>query len=570
MFQAIKNFIAGTDVEQTKLLSIIAEKTDNAVIITDSNGYVLWVNQGFTKISGYILDEVKGKKPGHILQGKDTNPDTVARIRKKLLEKVSFREEILNYHKNGTPYWIQLNITPVFNEKQELTYFIAFELDITKEKREELEKEHLLQSLKNKNEELLATEEELKSAVEEVNTLNENLRHKTQILEENLQALQNAQEQIKMLSLVATYTDNAVIITNKDKKIEWANPGFTRITGYTLEEVKGKKPGDFLQGEKTDPNTVARIREKLPLKVSFQEEILNYTKDGREYWLNLSITPILNELGEIEKFIAIEMDITERKQREQLLLERSTDIEESLRYAQHIQQALSPDINTLKTVYKDIAILSKPKEAVGGDFYWFEQNKGTNYLVVADSTGHGIPGALLAMYFEHFLNTLTVRYIDEPLEIKIQALNKAIEKLQQVHSISDSFEMSILIDSTDTITLFTTQAQPILIQKYNGAIDVIKFNNYIGHHPLKSNDSIDYLQIPRNQLKRVFLASDGMHDQFGGPENKRFGLSRLKSIIASNQENTLDNIKKELLFSLEQWQSAYPQTDDWLWIGLEL
>lgn len=570
MFQAIKNFIAGTDVEQTKLLSIIAEKTDNAVIITDYNGYVLWVNQGFTHISGYTLEEVKGKKPGSILQGEATNPDTVARIRKKLQEKVSFREEILNYHKNGTPYWIQLNITPVLNEKQEITHFIAFELDITKEKQEEIEKEELSRSLKTKNEELLATEEELKSAFEQVNALNEDLRHKTQVLEENLYALQKAQEQIKMLSLVATYTDNAVIITDKDKKIEWVNPGFTHISGYTLEEVKGKKPGDILQGKDTDPNTIARIREKLPLKVSFQEEILNYAKNGREYWLNLSITPVLNELGEIEKFIAIEMDITERKQQEQQLLERSRDIEESLRYAQHIQKALSPDMSTLKSAYKDITVLFNPKEAVGGDFYWFEQSKNINYLVVADSTGHGIPGALLAMYFEQFLSTLAVKYIDEPLDKKINALNKAIEKLQQSHHINDSFEMSILIDNQETVTLFTTQAQPVLIQKSNGSIDVVKSNNYIGVHPFKSNDYIDYIQIPRDELKRVFLMSDGIPDQFGGPENKRFGLPRLKSIIASNQENTLENIKKELLFSLEQWQSNYPQTDDWLWIGVEL
>jgi PAS domain S-box-containing protein len=569
MLQAIKNFIAGTDVEQNKLLSIIAEKTDNAVIITDPNGHILWVNGGFTRISGYTLEEVKGKKPGHVLQGKDTDKNTVDRIRKKIQERVSFREEILNYHKNGTPYWLQLNITPVFNEKQELTNFIAFELDITNKKQEELEKEALLQSLKTRNEELLATEKELKAAFEEVNTLNEDLKHKTVVLEDNLLALQKAQEQIRTLSLVATYTDNAVIITDKDKKIEWVNPGFTHISGYTLEEVKGKKPGDFLQGKNTDPNTVARIREKLPLKVSFQEEILNYAKNGNEYWLNLSITPILNELGEIEKFIAIEMDITERKKQEQQLLERSKDIEESLRYAQHIQQALAPDTETLKSVYKDISILFNPKEAVGGDFYWFEQSKDTNYLVVADSTGHGIPGALLAMYFEQFLSTLAVKYIDEPLDKKIDALNKAIEGLQTKHNINDSFEMSILIHNQKTITLFTTHAQPVLVQKSNGVIDVIKTNNFIGNHPFRSNQLIDYVELPQNDVKRVFLLSDGIIDQFGGPEDKRFGLPRLKSIIASNQENSLESIRKELLFSLEQWQSHHPQTDDWLWVGVE-
>ncbi|MCS7028375.1 MAG: PAS domain S-box protein [Bacteroidia bacterium] len=570
MIQAIKNFIVGTDLEQLKLLSIIAEKTDNAIIITDANGLIIWVNQGFTRISGYTLEEVKGKKPGHILQGKDTDPKTVERIRNKLKEKVSFREEILNYHKNGTPYWIQIHITPVFNEKQELTHFIAFELDITKEKEEALEKEELLRSIKAKNDELQATEEELKSAFEEVNALNEDLKHKTEILESNLLALQKAQEQIKMLSLVATYTDNAVIITDKYGKVEWVNPGFTRISGYTLEEIKGKKPGEVLQGKDTDPNTVQRIREKLPLKISFQEEILNYTKDGRPYWLNLSITPILNEVGEIDKFIAIEMDITQRKQQEQQLLERTKDIEQSLQYAQHIQKALLPDISALRSIYSAVSILFQPKEAVGGDFYWFEHHKNTSYLVLADCTGHGIPGALLAMYFQQFLNTLAIKYIDEPLNIKISALNRAIEKLQYEHHINESFEMSVLITNNNEITLFTTQSQPILIQKTNGTIEILKSNNYIGNHPLKSDNPIEYSEFSKNEIKRVFLMSDGILDQFGGPENKRFGLPRLKSIIAANQENDLDNIKKELLFALEQWKQNQPQTDDWLWIGIEI
>ncbi|CAN5655887.1 hypothetical protein BH11BAC1_BH11BAC1_29190 [soil metagenome] len=123
----------------------------------------------------------------------------------------------------------------------------------------------------------------------------------------------------KLLASVAEKTFEAVIITDKEGTIEWVNSGFTTITGYSFDEVKGKKPGSFLQGNETDRNTVDRIRTKLKENKIFKEEIINYSKDGRKYWLSISITPILDKNGNVEKFIAIESDITESKsQKDQL------------------------------------------------------------------------------------------------------------------------------------------------------------------------------------------------------------------------------------------------------------
>jgi methyl-accepting chemotaxis protein PixJ len=123
-------------------------------------------------------------------------------------------------------------------------------------------------------------------------------------------------KELEKLSLVASKTSNAIILTNQEGLIEWANEGFTRITGYTLEEALGKKPGSLLQGPDTDPATVQRIREKLLAKQPFTEEILNYTKQGEPYWLSLNITPSLDQNGNVTQFIAIESDVTERKQSE--------------------------------------------------------------------------------------------------------------------------------------------------------------------------------------------------------------------------------------------------------------
>lgn len=131
-----------------------------------------------------------------------------------------------------------------------------------------------------------------------------------------------ADKYAKTLAEVANKTFEAVIITDKYGAIEWVNTGFTTITGYTLAEVKGKKPGSVLQGPATDQQTVSRIREHLKEKKIFKEEILNYHKDGRTYWLSLSVTPVLDANNEVEKFIAIESDITEQK-KQRLQLEQS-------------------------------------------------------------------------------------------------------------------------------------------------------------------------------------------------------------------------------------------------------
>lgn len=117
----------------------------------------------------------------------------------------------------------------------------------------------------------------------------------------------------RMLSLVANETDNAVIISNADGLIEYVNNGFYRLTGWSLDEVKGKKPGSFLQGEETDHRTVDIIRQKLKNREAFYDEILNYRKDGSPYWTSLSINPVFKE-GQLVNFIAVQADITRVKQ----------------------------------------------------------------------------------------------------------------------------------------------------------------------------------------------------------------------------------------------------------------
>lgn len=122
-------------------------------------------------------------------------------------------------------------------------------------------------------------------------------------------------DQFKLLSLVADGTDNSVIITGRDGLIEYVNPGFEKLTGYSMQDATGKKPGDLLQGPDTDPDTRRRIGQKLAAGEPFYDEILNYTKTGEPYWISLSINPVTNDQGEIIRFISIQANITEVKQK---------------------------------------------------------------------------------------------------------------------------------------------------------------------------------------------------------------------------------------------------------------
>jgi len=136
-----------------------------------------------------------------------------------------------------------------------------------------------------------------------------------------------AEAELKRLALIAQRTGNAVIVTGPQGDIQWVNDGFTRITGYRLDEVLGRKPGTFLQGEATDPETVAQIRAALEARRQFDGEIYNYGKDGRSYWLSISITPILDDEGELQGFIAVEMETTERREMEEALRRAQVELE---------------------------------------------------------------------------------------------------------------------------------------------------------------------------------------------------------------------------------------------------
>ena len=136
-----------------------------------------------------------------------------------------------------------------------------------------------------------------------------------------------AEEENRLLAMVANTTTNMVVIADGEGKIEWINPEFTRTTGYSLEEVVGRKTGSFLRGLETDDKVAAFMDEKMRSGQGFKDvEIVNYSKEGRPYWVSIEVQPIHDRAGNVLQFIALETDISERKATQQMLLDRNEEL----------------------------------------------------------------------------------------------------------------------------------------------------------------------------------------------------------------------------------------------------
>lgn len=153
---------------------------------------------------------------------------------------------------------------------------------------------------------LEATSSRLAEAFAELNQMRGNLE----------QEIRQRTRDLRRMSLVAQQTQNGVVITDRRGVTQWVNEAFIQLTGYSSDEMIGQTPGKLLQGPDTSQETIEEIRSAVAAKESFNVEILNYTKSGDPYWVEIIANPLRDENGVIEGFIAIETDISERKRLE--------------------------------------------------------------------------------------------------------------------------------------------------------------------------------------------------------------------------------------------------------------
>ena len=246
------------------------------------------------------------------------------------------------------------------------------------------------------------------------------------------------------------------------------------------------------------------------------------------------------------------------------------DITDSIQYAENIQQALLPSAEELSLI-PDGFVLFKPKDIVSGDFYWMQHFNDRIYIAVCDCTGHGVPGAFMSMIGSSLLDEAVVeKGITKPNEIFYDVRKGFIEALKQTGDAGQQKDGmdGVLIAWDKKITLeIATAFNPAFFIR-NGEIWEIKADRQPVGFLTGEQKEFTHHEFTVQRGDTLYLFSDGFHDQFGGPKEKKFMMKNFKNLLLSIQDKIMNEQKVILEDTLLEWKGDLEQVDDILVMGM--
>jgi PAS domain S-box-containing protein len=398
-------------------------------------------------------------------------------------------------------------------------------------------------------------------------------------IETQAEELEIKNAELEKLSIVASETDNAIVIASATGDIEWVNDAFTGLYGYSLKEFKEKKGKNLIEAS-TNPKIKILIEKAISEKASINYITNTTIKSGLKLWVQTTLTPIIDESGNITKIVAIDSDITEIKKAEKRINEQKEKIEEqnlnitdSIVYAQRIQRALLPPGDYMKQLLPHRFILYKPRNIVSGDFYWVNKKNDLIITAAADCTGHGVPGAMMSMLGVSILNEI-VSTLQKPDagDILNNFRSKLIESLHQGGKEShmwDGIDIALcLIDLKRKNVQYAGAYSPLYLIR-EGKLKETKGDKMpIGIHARMEPFTNHNIQIQTGDSLYIF--SDGYADQFGGDNDKRFTQRRFRKLLVDIHDKPMTDQKDFLEKTLEKWRGKSGQIDDILVMGVRV
>jgi serine phosphatase RsbU (regulator of sigma subunit) len=253
---------------------------------------------------------------------------------------------------------------------------------------------------------------------------------------------------------------------------------------------------------------------------------------------------------------------------------KNRQITDSITYARRIQTAILPPKEIISPYLNNFFVYYSPRDIVSGDFYWFSRHKGKLFFIVADCTGHGVPGALMSMIGNTLLNEIiNQKNILDPGEI-LNLLNKGVNHSlrQQGNDIltqDDGMDVSVCcLDESDKLTLKHACANHTIFIKSKDGIRSLKGDIFsVGGSLGQSDRTFTTNETKLSPGDHVIMSTDGFYDQFGGPENRKFLISRFESLL---QNSVNGQSEKHISKAFEDWKGKHKQTDDVLVAGFEV
>lgn len=252
---------------------------------------------------------------------------------------------------------------------------------------------------------------------------------------------------------------------------------------------------------------------------------------------------------------------------------RDKDMTDSLIYAQRIQEALLPSEDYFRDYFRDSFIFFRPKDIVSGDFYWIGEKGDKIFVVAADCTGHGVPGALMSVIGLDIIDkTINEENIEKPSRI-LAIMNKGLEKTFSREKnigtiIRDGMDIGLcVIDRKQKRFEYAGAFFPLYLVRDDMLIEVKGDKYIIGMNP----EGIEYTnhEVDLKEDDIIYIFSDGYVDQFGGQENKKFMYRRFWYLLLKIHSLPFEDQKAILEENITTWMSGNSQVDDIMVIGFK-
>jgi len=291
--------------------------------------------------------------------------------------------------------------------------------------------------------------------------------------------------------------------------------------------------------------------------------------------MSFAAIPEFNE-NELETVLFVGHDITEAKQIEHEIQDKNRKIEDSINYAQRIQSSILPDIRAVREYLPKSFIYYKPRDVVSGDFPWFFTRGHDIYIAVVDCTGHGVPGALLSFVGYFLLNNIVdhERKISaaEVCDLLHFGVRKTLKQESEEAEARDGMDIAFCkVNHIDKELQFAGAHRPLYLLR-NGELTEYKGDRKaIGGipHRKKEEENFTNYVIKYKRGDKFFFFSDGLPDQLGGPDDKKYSPKRIRELIMENINLPIENYSDLFAEDFEIWKGEGKQIDDVLLIGIE-
>ncbi len=429
--------------------------------------------------------------------------------------------------------------------------------------------------LKLRQEELLMQEQKLDSLNSIVTNQKQIIEKQKYILRKNLQDIIKQKKEIRKLKQIYTLQLNKIDsvkqeLLKKQQQLELKQNKLNSLEEELVKSLKRiKTQSDYIKLGilffviLLSTILVLYIKNKEAQKIKQQNIIIKQKSE--------EIASINEEL-ENQQIIVSEQN--------KLLTKQIREITSSINYARRIQLALFPIKEVLDNNFSDNFILYRPKDIVSGDFYWFRKIENKIIIVVADCTGHGVPGAFMSILGMTFLSEITNTYNDRANIILELLREKIINSLEQEKDIpvKDGMDISLAIIDKDkkNISFAGAYNSLVKISKENESHSLHEYkgdNMPVGYHfNFEKKKHFTEKKVTYKKGERIYMFSDGFKDQFGGKKGRKLNKKRFFDVLVKVQNKKMKEQKIELENFFEKWMSSSKigQVDDVLVVGLQL